>query len=110
MIGQCITYDEERIKSGQWLNGIALEGSSTAKTLRGKGGQVIVTDGPFAETKEMLGGIVVLAYKDLSDALATLSSHPALPFGVVMELRPIDEVISERWQSQVGQHGAGRCS
>jgi hypothetical protein len=98
MLGSCIAFDEARVKSGQYLRGIALQGTRTAKTLRGKAGQAIVTDGPFAETKEYLGGFVVLAFKDLNDGVATLSKHPALPFGVAIELRPIDGEIARRWQ------------
>jgi hypothetical protein len=100
MLARCKAFDAARIKSGQWLHGVALQSARTAKTLRGKENQVIVTDGPFAETKEMLGGVVVLAYRDLTEALATLSNHPALAFGVVMELRPVDEEINKRWKAQ----------
>jgi hypothetical protein len=97
MIKRCIDFDEERVKTGQWLSGIALQNARTAKTLRAREGNVIVTDGPFAETKEYLGGVVVLAFKNLHDAIASLSNHPALPFGVVMEIRPLDEKVSKRW-------------
>ena len=104
MMNQCLEFDEARVKSGQWLSGIGLQSARTAKTLRSRAGQVIVTDGPFAETKEYFGGVVVLALKDFSDAVATLSRHPALPFGIVIEIRPIDEEISRRWEGlSVGQ-------
>ena len=103
MMKQCIAFDEARIKNGQWLTGIALQSARTAKTLRAKAGQVIVTDGPFAETKEYLGGLVVLAFPSLDDAVALLSKHPALPFGVVMEIRPINEEISMRWEAKQGR-------
>src|SRR5262249_38317355 len=100
MMKQCIAFDEARVKSGQWLSGIGLQSTRTAKTLRAKAGQVLVTDGPFAETKEYLGGVVVLALKDLNNAVASLSKHPALPFGVALEIRPIDEEISKRWEAK----------
>ena len=103
MMKQCIAFDEERVKSGQWLSGIGLQSARTAKTLRAKAGQVIVTDGPFAETKEYLGGVGVLALKDLNDAVAMLSTHPALPFGVAIEIRPIDEEINRRWEAKQGR-------
>ena len=99
MMNQFIEFHEARAKSGQMLSVIGLESARTAKTLRSKAGQVIVTDGPFAETKEYFGGIAVLALKDFSDAVATLSQHPALPFGIVIEIRPIDEEISRRWEA-----------
>jgi len=99
MFQKCIAFDEARIQSGQWQHGIALQSTRSARTLRAKAGQVIITDGPYAETKEQLGGIVVLAFRDWDDAVATLSKHPALPFGVVMELRPLDAEINEHWKA-----------
>jgi hypothetical protein len=103
MLGNCIAFDEARIKSGQWLSGLALQGARTAKTVRAKAGQVTVTDGPYAETKEYLGGIVVLALTDLNEGVATLSKHPALPFGVVIEIRPMNEEMSRRWEIKRGR-------
>jgi hypothetical protein len=102
MMQSCIAFDLERVKNGQWLSGISLQSARTAKTLRAKAGQTAVTDGPFAETKECLGGIVVGAYQDLNHAVSTLSKHPALAFGVVIEIRPLDEETSRRWQVKVG--------
>jgi len=99
MMKQCIAFDEARIKSGQWLSGVALQSGNTSKTLRAKAGKVVVTDGPFSETKEYLGGLVVLAFRDLDAAVASLSQHPSLPFGVVMEIRPINEEIDQRWKA-----------
>jgi hypothetical protein len=96
MLAKCKDFDEARVKGGEWLRGIGLQSAQTAKTLRVKGGKVIVTDGPFTETKEQLGGIVVLAFKDLSAAIASLSKHPALPFGVIIEIRAINEEINTR--------------
>jgi hypothetical protein len=99
MMKQCIAFDEARIKSGQWLSGVKLQSARSAKTLRANGGQVVVTDGPFTETKEYLGGIVVLALPNLNDAVSLVSKHPAIPFGVVMEIRPFDEEIATRWEA-----------
>jgi hypothetical protein len=99
MMEQCIAFDEARVKSGQWLSGIALQGARTAKTLWAKAGRVVVSDGPFAETKECLGGIVVLGLKDMNDAVASLSKHPALAYGVAIEIRPINEDINRRWEA-----------
>src|SRR5262249_45368059 len=104
MMKQCAAFDEARIKKGQWLMGIGLQCARTAKTLRAKAGQVLVTDGPFAETKEHLGGVVVLAFKDFGEALATLSQHPALRSGVVIEIRPINDEVSKLWEAKVGSN------
>ena len=94
MLKECIAFDEARHKAGQWQSGIALQSIQTAKTLRSKGGNVVVLDGPFAETKEWLGGVVVLALKDKKHAVDLLSNHPALRYGVAIEIRPIDEEIT----------------
>jgi hypothetical protein len=103
MLERCIAFDEERVKRGQWLSGVALQSARTARTLRAKAGRIVVTDGPFAETKECLGGVVVLALKDLNDAVASLSRHPALPFGVAIEIRPLDEETNRRWEAKQGR-------
>jgi hypothetical protein len=106
MLERCRAYMEARVKSGQWLSGMALQSSRTAKTLRAKADKIVVTDGPFAETKEFLGGFVVLAHKDMNDAVAATLNHPALPFGVVIEIRPIAEEMNQRWQAMRGRVGA----
>jgi hypothetical protein len=110
MFKSCIAYDEARVKNGQWQSGIGLRDAQSAKTLRKNAGQLIVTDGPFAETKEQLGGIVVLAFKDLSEGLALLSKHPALPFGLTIEIRPLDEEIARRWESETSDQGSARAA
>ena len=112
MIEECIAFDVARRKAGQWLGGIKLQGVETAKTLRAKGGKVVVTDGPFAETKEQLGGVVVLGLTDMNYAIELLSNHPALRFGVTIEVRPIDEELNERWETRHNRtkHDANRRS
>ena len=100
MLEECIAFDVARRKAGQWLGGIKLQGVETAKTLRAKGGKVVVTDGPFAETKEQLGGVVVLGLTDMNHAIELLSNHPALRFGVTIEVRPIDEELNAALGSQ----------
>ena len=61
---------------------------------------MIVTDGPYAETKEQLGGVVVNAIEDMNRAVELLSGHPALRFGVVIEIRPVDEDMKARWDAK----------
>jgi hypothetical protein len=100
MLEECIAFDVARRKAGQWLGGIKLQGVETAKTLRAKDGKVFVTDGPFAETKEQLGGVVVLGLPDMNHAIELLSNHPALRYGVTIEVRPIDEELNERWEAR----------
>jgi hypothetical protein len=98
MMAEVIAFDVARRKSGHWISGIGLRGAATAKTIRSKNGRLSVTDGPYAETKEQLGGIVVNAIADLDQAV--LSQHPALKMGVVIEIRPIDEEMNARWEAR----------
>lgn len=98
MMAEVIAFDQARRKSGHWISGIALQGAASAKTLRANGDRVSITDGPYAETKEQLGGIVVNAMADMDQAVEILSQHPALQLGVVIEIRPIDEEMNARWE------------
>jgi hypothetical protein len=100
MMKEVIAFDQARRKSGHWISGMALRGAATAKTLRSNSGRVVVTDGPYAETKEQLGGIVVNAIEDMDHAVEVLSKHPALKFGVAIEIRPIDEEMNARWEAR----------
>lgn len=100
MIHECIAFDEARRQDGHWLGGFALQSPGTAKTVRSKGGKVVVTDGPYAETKEWLGGVVVLGLKDMSHAIELLSRHPGLHFGISIEIRPIDDEMNARWEAR----------
>jgi len=65
LLDACFIYDDELRKNGRFAGGEALEGSETATTLRWKNGKVAITDGPYAETKEQIGGILVLEARDL---------------------------------------------
>ena len=74
MMDECFAYDDELKKEG----GEGLQGSENATTLRWRNGKVSVTDGPFAETKEQIGGIMILEATDLNHAIRLLSKHPSL--------------------------------
>ena len=89
---ECFAYDDELRRGGHWLGGEALESSAT--TLRMKEGKVEVTDGPFAETKETLGGILLLEARDLNHAIALISKHPSMRMGNIWEIRPADEEMN----------------
>ena len=84
----CLAYDEELHKNGHWLGGEALQHVTTATTVRHRNGKSQITDGPFAETKEYLGGIMMLEAKDLNEAIALMSKHPSLKMGGTFEIRP----------------------
>lgn len=96
MIEKCMAYDTELRKFGQSLGGVALQSACTAKTLRYKSGKVLVTDGPFAETKEQLGGVAINRFKDMNQAIEAWSRHPCLAIGDTLELRPADEAFCAR--------------
>lgn len=90
----CFAYDDELRRGGHFLGGEALGSSLNAVTLRDSGGNVEVTDGPFAETKEVLGGILLLEARDLNHAIALMSKHPGVQMGP-FEIRPADEYVNQ---------------
>jgi hypothetical protein len=87
MLDECFNYDDELRKNGHFAAGEALQGANTATTLSWKNGKVAVTDGPYAETKEQLGGILVLEARDLNHAIQLMSKHPGVKAGP-FEIRP----------------------
>jgi len=91
---ECLAYDNVLREKGHWAGGEALQYVRTAKTLRWKGGKVVVIDGPYAETKEQLGGVVVLHARDMNHAVELMSNHPGVRLGVHLEIRPADEEIN----------------
>src|SRR6202041_3787105 len=81
MLDECFTYDDELRKNGHFAAGQALQPANTAMTLYWKNGKVAVIDGPYAETKEQLGGILVLEARDLNHAIQLISKHPGVKPG-----------------------------
>jgi hypothetical protein len=86
-VDECFTYDDVLRKNGHFAGGDALQGPESAVTLRFQRGKVAVTDGPYAETKEQLGGILILEAKDLNHAIQLMSKHPGVRNGP-FEIRP----------------------
>jgi hypothetical protein len=82
-------------ESGQLVGCNPLEPTPTAITVRMRGGKVSTTDGPFAETKEQLGGYFLIEARDLNDAIHVASRIPSARFGSI-EVRPIREVNQRR--------------
>ena len=101
MMNKCFDYDDELRRGGHFLGGEALDSARHAVTLRARDGRVDVTDGPYAETKEILGGILLLEARDLNHAIDLMSKHPGVKAGP-FEIRPaceeINALIAERNQ------------
>src|SRR5262245_30062846 len=87
MMDECFSYDDVLRENGHFAGGEALQSAQSAATLRWKNGKVHVTDGHYAETKEQLGGILVLEEKDLKHAVELMSKHPGVKAGP-FEIRP----------------------
>lgn len=94
LMKECFDYDDELRRGGHFLGGEALRSAREAVTLRIKDGNVEVTDGPYSETKEMLGGILLLEAHDLNHAIALMSRHPGVRVGP-FEIRPADEATNK---------------
>src|SRR5512143_1816482 len=87
MMDECFAYDGVLRKNGHFAGGEALQSPRSAATLRWKNGKVSITDGPYAETKEQLGGILLLEAQDLNHAIQLMSKHPGVKAGP-FEIRP----------------------
>lgn len=83
-------YTDSVKRSGHYLGGGGLEPSHTATTVRIRKDRLATTDGPFAETKEQLGGYYLLQARDLNEAIQLASRIPGARFGAV-EVRPVME-------------------
>jgi hypothetical protein len=99
MLDECFSYNDELRRSGHLLAEEALQPPHTAVTVGWKDGKVAVTDGPYAETKEQLGGIQVLEARDLNHAIQLISQSPGVQLKCgTIEIRPaadINEIIRE---------------
>lgn len=89
-MGEYFAFTEAIKKSGHFLGGEALQPVATATSVRVRNGKVSTTDGPFAETKEQLGGYYFINAKDLNDAIQVASRIPSARVGTI-EVRPIME-------------------
>ncbi len=92
LVLECTNFDQELAAQGHIAAGYALQDAATATTVRWSGGKASRTDGPFAETKEMLGGILILEAKDKAEAVEIISRHPGIRIGP-FEVRPANEAF-----------------
>ena len=88
-MGEYYTFTEDIRRSGHYVAGEALKPVHTATTVRVRNGKVSTTDGPFAETKEQLGGFYMIEARDLNDALQIAAKIPSARTGSV-EVRPVE--------------------
>jgi hypothetical protein len=91
LVDSALDYSEEIRRSGHYIASNALKRGETARTLRVRGGKVSTTDGPFAETKEQLGGFFLIEAKDMDEACAVAARFPPARLGVI-EVRPVQEL------------------
>jgi hypothetical protein len=96
---------EELRGSGAYLAGEGLQPTATATTVRVRGGERLTTDGPFAETKEQLGGFYLVECKDLDEAIEWAAKIPASEVGSI-EVRPVMDYEAMDAQSQQAQAAA----
>jgi len=100
MLDACFEYDDDLRASGHCGGGEALQPPETALTLYWKNGKVAITDGPYAETKEQLGGILVHEARDLNHAVQPMAQHLALKYGSIFEIRPAADLNEMMKQSE----------
>ena len=108
MMDACLAYDDLLREGGHFAGGEALVDASQAKTLRIRDGGLQVTDGPYAETREQIGGILILEAKSMEHAVELMSRHPGVHVGP-FEIRPADEqvnaMIAERERLHLAKQG-----
>jgi hypothetical protein len=95
-------YTKELVDSGAFVSGDGLQSVTTATTLRVEDGERVLTDGPFAETKEQIGGFYVIEVKDLDEAIDWAAKLPHAEHGTT-EIRPVMEYQDPRLAELHGQ-------
>jgi hypothetical protein len=91
IFGAYMEFTQGIVKSGHFRAGDALQPTSTATTVTVKDGKTVTTDGPFAETKEQLGGYYLVEAKNLDEAIAIAARSPSVKYGGKIEVRPVME-------------------
>jgi hypothetical protein len=91
LVDSALDYDDEIRRSGHYIVSEALQPARTARILRVSGGKVSTTDGPFAETKEQLGGFFLIEARDMVEACEVASRFPPARLGII-EVRAVQEL------------------
>jgi hypothetical protein len=97
LVDSAIEYAEELRRSGHYVASDALQGTPTARTIRVQGAKVFTAVGPFAETKEQLGGFFLIEAKDIDEACAIAARFPPARVAVI-EVRPVQALKHSRDQ------------
>lgn len=92
LVAEALAYDEELRCGGHFVVAQALEPADAAMTVRLRNGKPSVTDGPFVETKEQVGGFILMEARDLNEAIQLAAKIPPARFGGV-EVRPVKEIV-----------------
>jgi hypothetical protein len=102
LVEESLAYEEVLREGGHVIDTAALQSARLAATLRFAHGHMSITDGPFAETKEQLGGLMILEANDLNHAIQLVSQIPCMRVGGSLEIRPLNEKLG----SEVGRIAA----
>jgi hypothetical protein len=105
VIDESFTYEDMLRKNGHFTS-VEVCNPGNATTIRSRNGQVSITDGPFTETKEQLGAIVILEATDLNHAVQLMSKHPGVKYGSIFDIRPAGDMTEMMRESE--QRRAGR--
>lgn len=100
MFDECFEYDEHLRANGHFSIGEAVQPAETALTVRWKDGKATATDGPYAETKEQLGGIGIAEARDINHAVQLVAQHPSLKYGAIFDIRPAEDMSELRNASE----------
>jgi hypothetical protein len=92
---ESLAFDDTLRKKGHLIAAQALESVTTATIVRVRGGKVSITDGPFAETNEQVGGFLLIEAQDLNEAIQLAAKVPAIRLGAI-EVRPVKELTSSK--------------
>lgn len=95
LLEESAAYDDLLRQKGNYIDRNLLKGAQTAITLRFASGRMDITEGPFVETKEQLGVVLVLEARDLNHAIQLTSQLPCMRMGGSLEIRPINEELYE---------------
>jgi hypothetical protein len=94
LVADSLAYDDELRRSGHYVVSDALQPVESATTLRVRSGHLSITDGPFAETKEQLGGFILIQARDLNEAIHVASRIPTGRLGSI-EVRPVQDLAQQ---------------